>query len=654
QNFYHRMELKMQKTTSEQPTSERTSEGDIHQPFQVFGSNATRIAMVSDQNSSSDTSGLRHAFSMIVSGSLSEAKSNAHTVAESARESGNQDVTKFAGWIWQIADGLYRAQQAIAGESWSTAKDAAHQAAERTRALKRADIISEEQSSMVEQTAGRYWQEANQAEQTQGGLNGKGEVGPYAAWTTGGGSFLLPRENWGASNLRPHHSDRTNSAAANRVRQGSARVPYNSVDAYDVTFEKLDANGQASMGTAQGLPLMTPIKSRVADIQTTYQGSGDYGKFIILEYLEGDLAGQRVAIHHLDTVRNFRIGETLSGGVVFGTQGSSGNRRFVYDPHVDIVGTAEAVVLFVKANQSGQFETNTTPSPTAPTVQDNTESSSAPTSGEMVAPSLGKVRDGTAMLKMGMTGESVAHIQRLLRIQADGIFGSQTHAAVEAFQRNTKLTPPPGLSGVVGQTTLQRLERPQSELELGEPGAMGIAPLAISFTESGTDYPPQLIAFSRAISYVEGTADAKGYNREVGGKDYGSGQQVHPGAETEWRYMQTGYNSDAYGRFQMLSSTWASWAQKADIPTARPGQNSYGEAYYDISPQFQDKAVLEFLMRQGIAEFLLAGNISRAVWQVNRTWSSLPGGPQPNGKTRSFYDIYDKMLREEIQRNTSR
>ena len=43
----------------------------------------------------------------------------------------------------------------------------------------------------------------------------------------------------------------------------------------------------------------------------------------------------------------------------------------------------------------------------------------------------------------------------------------------------------------------------------------------------------------------------------------------HPGAENVYRYMETGYNSDAYGRYQMLSSTWASWARQADIPTTK-------------------------------------------------------------------------------------
>ena len=178
---------------------------------------------------------------------------------------------------------------------------------------------------------------------------------------------------------------------------------------------------------------------------------------------------------------------------------------------------------------------------------------------------------------------------------------------------------------------------------------MGISPLAITGTELGVGYPPQLVAFARAITFAEGTADAKGYSREVGNTDYGQQQMLHPGAENVFRYRETGYNSDAYGRYQMLSSTWASWARQSDIPTVKSGTNRYGEAYYNMSPQYQDKAMLDFLVRKGVQDALLSGRIEYAVRLVNGTWSSLPGGVQQNDKTRRFYDIYRKMLREETQ-----
>lgn len=621
--------------------SNRTSEDPIHDEEslhpQGFGSNTARMEQ------------LKNNFSMIVQGTLNQAKEEAHRIAQEGRQEQDDDASKWAGWIWQTSHALIETQEGLGSEEWGTVQSKAHHAAEKTRALDRDGVVDARDAASIEAAAGGYWQQADQAmkqlrssEQDLG--SAKGDVGPYAVWTTGGGSSLLPRDNWDASDLRPHHSDRTNSAAANRVRASSTPVAYNSVDAFDLTFEKMDSNGNAMNGSAQGLPLMVPVRSLVVDIQKTFQGSGGYGKFILIEYLEGDLVGQRVEIHHLDTVEDVRKGEELPAGAIFGTQGASGTTRFGYATHVDIVGTADAVVLFAKSNQTGNIQTKKEASVNVDSApQEETKSTQTP--------SIQAVRAGGGMLKQGMEGAAVAHVQKLLKIASDGIFGPQTKRAVEAFQRNAKLTPPPGLEGVVGKTTLSHLEKPKSAIDLQAPGAMGIAPLAISGTEMQEQFTPQLIAFARAITYAEGTGDAAGYFREVGSKDYGSQQNVHPGAENVYRHMETGYNSDAFGRYQTLSSTWASWARQADIPTVKPGTNNYGEAYYNMAPEFQDKAMLSYLVRQGVQDVLISGRVERAVGLVNRTWSSLPGGSQRNDKTAQFYTVYNKMLSEELSRS---
>lgn len=618
-----------------QPVQE-SSETSEPTHSQTFGSNADRIAR------------LQANFSLIAQGSLQDARAQAHQIAQEGRAQGDQDVPNWAGWIWQTAQAFTDTQEARAEQEWSTVKSRAHHAAEKTRALNSVQVIDSNDAQSVESMAGGYWNEADQAQKQQEESSGtqQGAVGPYAVWTTGGGSVELPRDNWGAEDLRPHHSDRTNSGAAHRVRAGSTAVPYHSVDAYDLTFEKIDSQGKGIAGTAHGLPLMVPVRSLVVDIQKTFHGSGGYGKFILIEYLEGDLIGQRVEIHHLDTVEDFRIGQEISGGAVFGTQGASGSTRFGYATHVDIVGTAEAVVLFAKANQSGEFQTTTKP------AQEPAQTETQAPSGTDT-PTLDAVRAGRGVIKRGMKGESVKHIQKILRITADGDFGPITQNAVHTFQKNTGLIPPAGLEGVVGKTTLLHLEKPKAALDIGAPGAMGISPLAISGTDMAEQYTPQLIAFARAITYAEGTADGEGYFREVGNKNYGENQMNHPGAENVYRYMETGYNSDAYGRYQMLSSTWASWARQADVPTTKSGSNRYGEAYYNMAPQYQDKAMLEYLVRTGLQDDLIAGRVEQAVRKVNGTWSSLPGGSQRNSKTSQFYDIYQKMLQEEIQRPTT-
>ena len=159
---------------------------------------------------------------------------------------------------------------------------------------------------------------------------------------------------WSSSQFLDHHSDRANSWAANNIRNGKNRQ----LQAYDFTFERLNRNGQAIAGSAQGLPLISPWEARVLDIQHTFQGSGGYGKFIALEDLQ---TGLRFQVNHLDTVEGFSRGQVIDGGTVIGTQGGSGSRRYQYATHVDIVGTVEAVEQFVRANQTGEFRKRTRP-----------------------------------------------------------------------------------------------------------------------------------------------------------------------------------------------------------------------------------------------------------------------------------------------------
>lgn len=54
-----------------------------------------------------------------------------------------------------------------------------------------------------------------------------------------------------------------------------------------------------------------------------------------------------------------------------------------------------------------------------------------------------------ATLKKGSRGSEVKHLQKLLNIKADGIFGAQTQAAVKAYQTAHNLTP----DGIVGPNT---------------------------------------------------------------------------------------------------------------------------------------------------------------------------------------------------------
>lgn len=73
------------------------------------------------------------------------------------------------------------------------------------------------------------------------------------------------------------------------------------------------------------------------------------------------------------------------------------------------------------------------------------------------APSLGDVRDDTAPLRRGMGGPAVEYLQQRLGIPVDGKFGSDTEAAVKAFQ--AKWLPGRFANGVVGGATMLAIEQ---------------------------------------------------------------------------------------------------------------------------------------------------------------------------------------------------
>ena len=67
------------------------------------------------------------------------------------------------------------------------------------------------------------------------------------------------------------------------------------------------------------------------------------------------------------------------------------------------------------------------------------------------------------------------------------------------------------------------------------------------------------------------------------------------------------------------SSTWASWARQADIPTTKSGTNRYGEAYYNSAPSRQSHA---WTCSHSYKMTSLQA-VEQAVRKVNGTWSSL-------------------------------
>ncbi len=121
---------------------------------------------------------------------------------------------------------------------------------------------------------------------------------------------------------------------------------------------------------------------------------------------------------------------------------------------------------------------------------------------------------------------------------------------------------------------------------------------------------PNVQAFLRAIRLGEGTSDANGYRRIVGGELFDSFTD-HP----RKRVWIKAYNvwSTAAGAYQMLAQTWDEMRVRYALP--------------DFSPASQDLAAVGLIARRGALDDVLAGRIEAAIAKCAAEWASLPGSP---------------------------
>lgn len=135
-----------------------------------------------------------------------------------------------------------------------------------------------------------------------------------------------------------------------------------------------------------------------------------------------------------------------------------------------------------------------------------------------------------------------------------------------------------------------------------------------------------ILAFLRAIRLGEGTLDADGYRRIVGGDLFDSFAD-HP-RKRVWieRYQVW---STAAGAFQFLASTWDEMRAKYALP--------------DFTPASQDKAAVGLLIRRKALDDVIAGRIEAAIAKCRLEWASLPGSPYGQ-RTESMQRVLDTYV----------
>lgn len=137
---------------------------------------------------------------------------------------------------------------------------------------------------------------------------------------------------------------------------------------------------------------------------------------------------------------------------------------------------------------------------------------------------------------------------------------------------------------------------------------------------------PNVRAFLRAIRLGEGTADADGYRRIVGGELFDDFSD-HP-RKRVWieRY---GVWSTAAGAYQFIASTWDEMRAKYGLP--------------DFSPASQDRAAVGLLIRRKALDDVIAGRIEQAIEKCRLEWASLPGSPYGQ-RTESMQRVLDTYV----------
>ena len=123
---------------------------------------------------------------------------------------------------------------------------------------------------------------------------------------------------------------------------------------------------------------------------------------------------------------------------------------------------------------------------------------------------------------------------------------------------------------------------------------------------------PNVQAFLHAIRLGEGTSDADGYRRLVGGELFGS-YHDHPRIVTAVRSGDRIIHSSAAGAYQIIRGTWE-WLR---------------DLYHfeDFSPECQDEAAVALIAAKHALENVMDGKISEAIEKCSTVWASLPGSP---------------------------
>ena len=145
------------------------------------------------------------------------------------------------------------------------------------------------------------------------------------------------------------------------------------------------------------------------------------------------------------------------------------------------------------------------------------------------------------------------------------------------------------------------------------------------------DRPPEVRALLDTIAFAEGTHDNLGYRTLFTFETFRS-YRDHPRRVHCASYHGYRLCSDAAGRYQMISSTFDSVAERLQLD--------------DFSPKSQDLAAVELIRWRGGLSKIEQGDFDGAIAAIGREWASLPGSGygQPQTSREDLRTIYQQRL----------
>jgi hypothetical protein len=127
-------------------------------------SNQQNLSKIPNHSTTPLITKLKSVYHWLVEGRLSDARNEAHSIANEGRENEDQLAVEMAGNIWSVSDNLKKAQDALSQESFSEAKGYAAKAAELSRKLQFEGNVSTDDADRIIKASGGFWTIADKSE----------------------------------------------------------------------------------------------------------------------------------------------------------------------------------------------------------------------------------------------------------------------------------------------------------------------------------------------------------------------------------------------------------------------------------------------------------------------------------------------------------